>query len=215
MARSGGFFDGFAADFDSLYDGRRSLPMRWFDRTFRSDMFLRFDRTFEYLGDLRGRSVLDVGCGSGPYVAEALRRGAAAVTAIDPAPAMLALAQKRVQALGRAGDVTLMTGYFPEVRPSARHDAAIVMGVLDYVLDPVPFLRALLESVERGASVSFPSWHWLRGPVRALRYRARNVDLRLYRQAEVEAVCRAAGARKCSVHAIPGAGMDFVVWIEP
>src|SRR3990172_8456972 len=85
------FFNGFAKDFDTLYDGQRNFFMRWLDQHFRKDMFLRYAWTFDSFGDLTNKSVLDIGCGSGPYVIEAFRRGAKAVTAVDPAPAMLAL----------------------------------------------------------------------------------------------------------------------------
>jgi SAM-dependent methyltransferase len=90
------FFDSFAEAFDSLYDRKRNFFMRWLDRTFRSDMFMRFALSFESFGDLTGKTVLDIGCGSGPYVVEALNRGAEWVTAVDPAPNMLALVGKRL-----------------------------------------------------------------------------------------------------------------------
>src|SRR5688572_18388040 len=85
------FFDRFAEKFDTLYDGRRGPLLRWLDRRFRSDMFVRYALTFEAFGDLKGAEVLDVGCGSGPYVVEAFQRGAARVTAVDPAEGMLEL----------------------------------------------------------------------------------------------------------------------------
>lgn len=42
---------------------------------------------------LRGRHVLDAGCGSGRYLMHALRRGASRVTGVDLSPAMLARAR--------------------------------------------------------------------------------------------------------------------------
>src|SRR5258707_1136047 len=90
---AGDFFHGFADTFDTFYDGKRSYAMRWIDQRFRRDMFLRFAWTFEHLGDLRGKAGIDIGCGSGPYVAEAFRRGARSVTALDPAARMLELTQ--------------------------------------------------------------------------------------------------------------------------
>ena len=75
--QAGAFFDRFAETFDTFYEGKRSRWMQCIDGTFRQDVFLRFSRTFEQFGDLRGKTVLDIGCGSGIYVLEALRRGAA------------------------------------------------------------------------------------------------------------------------------------------
>src|SRR5437588_1250031 len=131
MNSSGVFFDGFADAFDTFYDGKRGPVMQWVDQRFRRDMFLRYALTFDYLGDLRGKRVLDVGCGSGPYLVEALKRGALHVTGIDPAPRMLDLAHQRVaQQTGGGERLELVEGYFPDTCPDERFDAAIVMGVM-------------------------------------------------------------------------------------
>jgi len=214
MDRSGAFFDDFAERFDTIYDGRRNAFMRWVDATFRSDMYLRFEKCFEFLGELNGKTVFDVGCGSGPYIAEALRRNASQVTGLDPAPGMLDLARRRVAQLGKTDKVAFLPGYFPDVRPKHKHDVAIVTGVMDYVEDPVSFLRALRESVTVGASVTFPCNHWFRGPLRKVRYALRKVDLWLYSRQRLEAIIREAGFSRYTIHKIPGAGMDFVVWIK-
>jgi ubiquinone/menaquinone biosynthesis C-methylase UbiE len=213
MEHAGVFFDDFAARFDSLYDGKRNPFMRWVDRTFRSDMFIRYEKTFELLGDLTGKSVLDIGCGSGPYLLEALRRGAAHVTGLDPAPSMLALAKNRLTLKGLQDRATLVTGYFPEAAPGQESDCAIVMGVMDYVADAPTFLARVKSVVRTGAAVSFPSDHWLRGPLRHVRYRLRNVPLFLYTPERIDEVMRLAGVTSYKVEKIPGAGMDYMVWV--
>ena len=63
-------------------------------------MFVRMELTLDFLGDLSGKSVLDIGCGSGIYMEMALKRGASHVTGIDPAEGMLRLARERVTRLG-------------------------------------------------------------------------------------------------------------------
>lgn len=55
---------------------------------------LELDLVFELAGDLRGKAVLDVGCGDGTYAIEAAKRGATA-TGIDRAPDMIAAARAR------------------------------------------------------------------------------------------------------------------------
>ena len=113
---AGTFFHGFADTFDTFYDGKRSPVMQWIDRRFRSDMFIRYELTFSRLGDLAGKRGIDIGCGSGPYVAEALRRQAAHVVAFDPAPRMLDLTRQRVEKLACSIGLTTVEGYFPAGR---------------------------------------------------------------------------------------------------
>lgn len=213
---SGTFFDGFADTFDTFYDGKRRPLMQWIDRRFRSDMFLRFEMAFAVLGELKDKSVLDIGCGSGPYLTEALRRGASRVTGIDPAPRMLELTRERMERLNLSEKVTLIEGYFPQTRPAAKHDCAIVMGVMDYVEDASGFVRSLHEIVTGRAAVSFPSTHWFRTPFRQVRYKARRCPVYFYTPAKIHSIMEAAGvgAQAYRIEKIPGAGMDFVVCLK-
>jgi ubiquinone/menaquinone biosynthesis C-methylase UbiE len=177
-------------------------------------MYLRAEMTFEFLGSLNGKRVLDIGCGSGFYIANALKRGALHVTGIDPAPGMLALARQRVAAQGEEGRVSLIEGYFPEVVPPGRFDYAIVMGVLDYIEDPLHFLRELRKRIEVRAAVSFPSRHWFRTPLRQFRYRLRRCPVYFYTAERIQGLVASAGIPKCRLTKIPGAGMDYVACLE-
>jgi ubiquinone/menaquinone biosynthesis C-methylase UbiE len=209
------FFDGFAETFDTIYDQKRNTFMRWVDCTFRSDMFIRYALTFEALGDLKGGTVLDVGCGSGPYVVEAFKRGAERVTGVDPAPSMLALVRQRLYVNQIDKDrCRLVEGMFPGVEVQA-HDFAIVMGVMDYVADPQSFLNSLRPLVKRLAVISFPSKHWCRTPFRKLRYRLRRCPIYFYDEGCIRSLCSTAGFGNVDIHKIPGAGMDFHVRLRP
>jgi ubiquinone/menaquinone biosynthesis C-methylase UbiE len=208
------FFDRFAVAFDTIYDGKRNVVMRWVDRHFRSDMFIRFGLTFDSLGDLTGKTLLDVGCGSGPYVVEALRRGAKRVTAVDPAPRMLAMVQERLKAEDRSDGCALICGEFPDVKVEV-HDCAIVMGVMDYVRDARRFLEALRRVVTGTAVVSFPSRHWFRTPLRKLRYQVRRCPVYFYDEADIDAICSAAGFGQVTIRKIAGAGMDYHTCLRP
>lgn len=208
------FFDGFAEVFDSLYEGKRSRWMQFLDRTFRSDIYLRFARTFEVFGDLNGKAVLDIGCGSGVYAMECLRRGAARVVALDPAPGMLKLLRARLEQASLQDRCELVSGAFPEVAlPAADH--AIVMGVMDYVKDAEGFLRSLRPLVRECAAVSFPSKHWLRTPLRKVRYKLRSCPVYFYDERQITLLGRRAGFGTVEVYKIPGAGMDFHVALRP
>ena len=211
---AGDFFQGFADTFDTFYDGKRSHFMRWIDQRFRRDMFLRFAWTFEHLGSLAGKRGLDIGCGSGPYIAEALRRGATHMTALDPAPRMLELTQERVGKLGWADRLAVIEGYFPQVTPQGHFDFAIVMGVMDYVDDKLAFLKGLRALGNVTAAVSFPSRHWLRSPIRKFRYNLRKCPLWFYTEPQIRELGTQAGFATVEIRKIPGAGMDYHVCLR-
>lgn len=213
--QAGTFFDGFAETFDTFYDGKRSVVMQWIDRRYRHDMFARYSLTFERLGDMTGKRVLDIGCGSGPYVAEALKRGAAEVVALDPAPSMLQLTRQRIEKLGKLEKLTVVEGYFPEKAPPGPFDFAIIMGVLDYVADPVTFFRGLRGILTGTAAVSFPSQHWFRTPIRKVRYKLRNCPVYFYTEQRIRSIGKEAGFGTVDIIKIPGAGMDYHVCLSP
>jgi cyclopropane fatty-acyl-phospholipid synthase-like methyltransferase len=207
------FFNSFADRFDSLYDGKRNPLMRLIDHQFRSDIEIRYRLTFERLGDLSGKTVADIGCGSGPYVVEALRRGARHVVAVDPAANMLDLVNRRLDETGLAGRCTTVHGLFPDVRvPPSDH--AIVMGVMDYIADPTPFLTALREVTQVSAMISFSSEHWFRTPIRKARYKWRQCPVYFYSADQIHSICKNAGFRETRVVKIPGAGQDYHVCVN-
>jgi 2-polyprenyl-3-methyl-5-hydroxy-6-metoxy-1,4-benzoquinol methylase len=208
------FFDGFAKDFDTLYEGKRNSAMRWLDQRFRRDMFIRYAWTFESFGDLKSKTVLDIGCGSGPYVIEALHRGAKSITALDPAPGMLQLVRQKLREEGMLHRCNFVEGLFPGVKLQP-HDHVIVMGVMDYIEDAGNFLSCMKPLVGTSAAVSFPSRHWFRTPLRKFRYRLRNCPVYFYTENSINELCRNAGFTSIEIRKIPGAGLDYHICLKP
>ncbi|HLX82893.1 MAG TPA: class I SAM-dependent methyltransferase [Terriglobales bacterium] len=72
-----------------------------------ADTIYGLEYAFHLLGDVRGKTVLDLGCGTGENLVPLIERGAR-VTGIDISPDLIALAQKRV---GDANlEATIRTG---------------------------------------------------------------------------------------------------------
>ena len=209
-AKVGTYFDRAATTFDTFYDGKRSRCMQWIDRKFRSDMFDRFRLTFEAIEPLKDKTVLDIGCGSGPYVVEAAKRGSRHVIGLDMASQMLELAQARARKAEVSERCEFIVGVFPEDAPRGTFDRAIVMGVMDYVPDPLKFLSTLARQVRGPAAVSFPSRHWFRTPLRRVRYWLKRCPVFFFDREQIDQLMRAAGFTGVCIVKIPGAGMDYV-----
>jgi 2-polyprenyl-3-methyl-5-hydroxy-6-metoxy-1,4-benzoquinol methylase len=207
-------FDDFAQHFDGFYSGQRSSLVRWMDRHFRRDIYLRFALTFESFGKLTGKNILDIGCGSGPYMLECLRRDAEHVTGVDPAPGMLELAQGYLEKEYPNSRFKLIESTFPGIDPSP-HDHVIVMGVMDYIADPLTFLSTLRPLVKVSTAISFPSKHWLRTPLRRVRYWLKRCPLFLYSEEDISSLLEKSGFTEVHIEKIQGAGMDFHVIARP
>jgi 2-polyprenyl-3-methyl-5-hydroxy-6-metoxy-1,4-benzoquinol methylase len=210
------FFSGFAETWDSLYGGRRSYPMRVFDHAFRRDIYQRYELTFEHLGpDLTGKSILDVGCGSGIYCFEAAKRWASRVVGIDVAEGMIRIAAERSRQLGCDPVCEFVTSGLPADRdvPALQraYDHAIVMGVTDYVEDLDAFLRALRPLVTGSAVLSFSGQHWLRGPLRRYRYQLLGrCAVYTYNEASIRGACAAAGFTRVDLTRLNHSGICYI-----
>ncbi|MHC4602615.1 MAG: class I SAM-dependent methyltransferase [Planctomycetota bacterium] len=210
----GTYFDKAAVSFDTFYDRKRSSFMQWVDRKFRSDVFDRYYRTFETIEPLTDKTVLDIGCGSGPYVVEAAKLGSKRVVGLDMAQNMLDLARKRAIAANVADKCEFVLGTFPQDALPEKFDYDIVMGVMDYAPDPRNFLQALAKQITDRAVLSFPSKHWFRTPFRKFRYWLKRCPVYFYGPKQIEELSKAAGFSNTKIEKIPGAGMDYFVTIS-
>ncbi len=211
--RAGIFFNAFADTFDTLYEKQRNPLMRTVDYIFRSDIEIRFNRTFETLGNLNGKTIIDIGCGSGIYLKRALENNAKYVCGLDPAQNMLNLSQRRLSSFDKQ-KFELLEGIFPEFNLEEDFEFAIVMGVMDYVEDPKGFLKSLHKIISNKAVLSFPSYHWLRSPIRKFRYNLRDCPIWLYTFEKISSLMKSVNIENYDINKIPGAGMDYFVTIS-
>ncbi len=94
--------------------------------------------------DLRGRTVLDIGCREGVYAMETKRRGATRVVAIDTSEASLALARYTAAARGAEIDFRRMAVYeLPAL--GERFDVVLFLGGLSHLRYPLLALDLIYE----------------------------------------------------------------------
>jgi SAM-dependent methyltransferase len=169
------YFHNRASRFDAFY---RSEPV---SRLLgRGPMFDRLRGAVEMVESVDGRSVLDVGCGSGPLF-EPLARLGIKVTGFDPAPAMIALAQQRASAFPDL--VVVEQRGWEQLEEADSYDVAIALGVFDYVDEP----GDLLARMGRAAPYvigSFPA-PGLRLELRKVRYGAHGVHVHGYTESRL------------------------------
>ncbi|MGD0284870.1 MAG: class I SAM-dependent methyltransferase [Acidimicrobiales bacterium] len=112
--------------------------------------------TVSLLGDVRGRRVLDVGCGAGPLTAWLVDHGAV-VTAFDVSPEMVSLARKLVG--DRAGFLVADLGRPLSFAEDGSFDLVVASLVLHYVRDWDAVLLEFRRVLAPGGSVVFSTHH--------------------------------------------------------
>jgi tRNA (mo5U34)-methyltransferase len=125
--------------------------------------FRHFER---YLPDVRGRSVLDIGCNAGFYSIEMKRRGARRVLGIDSDARYLAQARLASDALGHHEIEFAQLDVYDVGAVGERFDVVIFMGVLYHLRHPLLALDLirehvagdllLFQSMQRGSKYVFP-----------------------------------------------------------
>ena len=206
-----GYFDRVADDFDAIYDGKGSLG-RWIDCHFRRDMYERYRLTFETCGNVNGKTVLDIGCGSGRYSIEFARRGAAHVVGLDFASRMLALARQRAAEYGVQDRCQFRAGDFMKVEFAQQFDICLAIGVFDYVAEPQSFLEKMGSLAKELFIASFPSKSPVRTPIRKVRYYLKRCPVYFYDRVKIQRLLSDLGEYR--IIKIPGQGMDYFVSVQ-
>lgn len=141
--RAKSYFDELAPEYDRAFrlSGRNPLSAA-VNRLFRGKTFVRRMRLLEALFaeiGVSGKTLLDLGCGSGQVSVLAAKMGAR-VHAVDIAPRMLEIARQGAQAAGVAERVLFEEGDVAgKSYPAA--DVVLLVGVIEYYADYQPVIR--------------------------------------------------------------------------
>ena len=108
------------------------------------------DAIFNLAGDVRGKLLLDLGCGDGAYSLAAFERGAR-VTGVDISDAMLASARRRATACGASIE---WRRAFAESLPfgSGTFDTVFAVTVLSFIKDPLHVVREISRVLRPGGA---------------------------------------------------------------
>ena len=136
-----------------------ALAHRWWDPT--SDFKplhdinpLRLGYIEERCGGLRGKTVLDVGCGGG-ILAEAMAREGAHVTGIDLSEKALAVARLHQLESGVSVEYRLMAAEALAAEAAGSFDVVTCMELLEHVPEPASTIAACARLVSPGGIVVF------------------------------------------------------------
>lgn len=177
------YFDDRATRFAAFYGSERVARLLG-----RGPLFDRLHGAIDVARQSGVHRVLDVGCGSGPLLVPLADLGIA-VVGIDPAPAMVALAQ--VQAARHPELLRVEERRWEDIDEVDSYDLAVALGVFDYVDDAPALLRRMSRAAPRVVA-SFPA-PGLRLRLRQVRYGARGVHVHGYTPADLAALAAAVG----------------------
>jgi len=187
-------------------DKFEQLASRWWDpnsefRPLHEINPLRLD-FIDQRASLKGKAVLDVGCGGG-ILAESMAARGAQVTGIDMGEAPLAVARLHLKESGQQVDYQKITAEALAAQIPAGFDVVTCMEMLEHVPDPAQTVAACAQLVKPGGHVFFSTINrnpksWLFAIVGAeyvlgLLPKGTHEYVKFIRPSELEQWCRKAG----------------------
>jgi SAM-dependent methyltransferase len=187
------YFEKVPDQWDALYSHENRWRY-WFNRVVRRGLFDRYHFAFEECGDVNGARVLDVGCGTGRFSVECVKRGAARVVGIDFSPSMIEFSRRVAREMGVSDRCEFVADDFVSHRFGEKFDLVLAMGLFDYVEHPEAIFAKVAELSPRKFIASFPAFTLVWGAQRYVRYHwIRKCPIYNYTRDQVELLYRNAG----------------------
>jgi 2-polyprenyl-3-methyl-5-hydroxy-6-metoxy-1,4-benzoquinol methylase len=163
------YFDSVPKQWDALYS-HENWFMHLMNRWLRKGLYERYRLTFEHCGDLSGKVVLDIGCGTGRYSIECVKRGASRVIGIDFAFSMIEYSQNVAQQMKIADKCKFICDDFLTHPFEESFDIVLALGFFDYIKEPEPIFAKIAELNPRKFMASFPKYTPVWDIQRKIRY---------------------------------------------
>lgn len=208
------YFQRSIEDFDLLYTDEKSAFRRFIDRRFRYDNYQRFELTIKECLEIKGKRILDVGCGTGRYSVQLARLGASEVHGIDLCSNAIELARKLSMTENTTDICSFECIDFLQKDFNCQYDITIAMGLFDYIADPLPFLSKMRDITREKIIASFPSKSTYRMIFRKLRYWLKGCPVYFYDKNMIITLLEKIGVKRYKITKLDGhdnSGDYFVV----
>ena len=157
------YWDRSVDDFDAIYSGEgRTLLGRRLDAWLRRDIYRRLTETTRLVNELgQGQTVLDIGTGTGRLCVPLARAGHR-VIGIDFSKEMLKKAESVTRDAGVLDRCHFIHGDVLDKVPEELmhykpYDAVAILGVFDYISDPMPVLKTACRFEPKKSHCKFPT----------------------------------------------------------
>lgn len=207
-------FDDDASRFDRIYETRKPLFERFVDSKVRGIVVERLRLTRALVPRTGPWNVLDVGCGSGRFDIALVQDGASRAVGIDFAPRMIELAREEARRACLEDRCDFQVAEFLAFEAREKYNVVLAMGYFDYIADPLPHLKKMVEVCGERLLASFPKrWEW-RVPVRRMRFALSGSYVRFYDRNDVSRLILGSGLRPEQSYVLDF-GRDYILVARP
>lgn len=172
--------------FDDIYNENKKSVSSILNSIIRASVKARFDLAFDVLGDLTGKSVLDIGCGSGRYMFRAAENNAGNIVGIDAAKGALQQARKIAGELKIDSKLEFIEADFLDCAFNRKFDVIFAVGYFDYIFNPLDHLKKMTELSDGFIYISFPKIWSIFTLTRKIRLALKRCPVRFYSKSRIE-----------------------------
>ncbi len=186
--------------FDAYYAGKRGFISNWIDKFFRRSMQLRFEKVLGEVAPYENQLILDVGCGTGRYSIALALKGIKKALGIDFAQNMIDEANHLARELKVEHICQFVKADFVQMKVDEAYDHVFAMGVFDYIADPVPFMKKMLECAQRKVMISLPVSGGIIQRLRKFKFeRIKKCPIFFYSEEDVKQMAKQAGTKQFTI----------------
>ena len=186
-------FEKRSKEFDSIYSGKKGRVGRFLDDKLRWDMKKRLERTLEECRDAGGKTIIDIGCGSGRFMESLQNNHPRLILGIDFAPRMIFSAQANVNPDQPDAPCRFVVGDFNQMQFKTPFDISLAIGLFDYVEHPLSMLQRIRAATRDKMIASFPREGTLRSQLRKWRLSYYSCPVYFYSTERVKDLLEEAG----------------------
>lgn len=169
-------WDNIAQEFDTFYKKEKDALRRAVDKIFRKGMAERVNLTLQECKNVKGKRILDIGCGLGHATTELMKRGSEVVGISSTVNATRLIKEMYV----------LICDDFLDYPFDESFDISIALGFFDHTGNPTPYLKKMKLLTREKCIMSFPSQFAFQVPIRMIWLRSKKCPAYFYTKKRIK-----------------------------
>lgn len=198
------YFEDIAQEFDNIYDNEGTLITKITNKLFRKSLYERMPISLGECGDIKNKTIIDIGCGSGRLCYLLAKENASKVVGVDYSQKMIDIAKKFVKKKDLEEKIQFeCVDFFAKYETKEKFDISIALGVFDYLQNPEKFLDKIKRVTKEKIIVSYPAKYAFQAPIRRVWLYSRKCPVFFYTEPQLQRIYENAGLKEIKIMKTP------------
>ncbi len=198
------YFEDIAQEFDNIYDNEGTLITKITNKLFRKSLYERIPISLEECGDIKDKTIIDIGCGSGRLCYLLAKENASKVVGVDYSQQMIDIAKEFVKKKDLEEKIQFeCVDFFVKYETKEKFDISIALGVFDYLQNPEKFLDKMKMVTKEKIIVSYPAKYAFQAPIRRVWLYSRKCPVFFYTEPQLQRIYENAGLKEIKIMKTP------------